>query len=55
MRILAKENAETFASPPVSALGVSIFGVSIFGVSGTAVFTAAELVLTFSSVFEVSV
>ncbi|UUW08526.1 hypothetical protein NLG42_20780 [Flavobacterium plurextorum] len=50
MRILAKENAETFASPPVSALGVSIFGVS-----GTAVFLAAELLLTFSSVFEVSV
>ncbi|GAA3778335.1 hypothetical protein [Flavobacterium ginsengiterrae] len=33
MRILAKENAETLGSPPVSALGVSTLGtggVSVF-------------------------
>ncbi|WP_159439077.1 MULTISPECIES: hypothetical protein [unclassified Flavobacterium] len=42
MRILAKENAETLGSPPISALGVtgvSTFGVSVTGVS-FAVFTA---------------
>ncbi|MDR6759908.1 hypothetical protein J2Y38_000087 [Flavobacterium sp. 2755] len=48
MRILAKENAETLGSPPISTLGVT--GVSTFGVSATGVcvvvFTA-ELSLSF--------
>ncbi|WP_165590672.1 MULTISPECIES: hypothetical protein [unclassified Flavobacterium] len=41
MRILAKENAETLGSPPISTLGVGVstFGVSVIGVS-LAVFTA---------------
>ncbi|UUF13890.1 MULTISPECIES: hypothetical protein [Flavobacterium] len=47
MRILAKENAETLGSPPISTLGV---GVSTFGVSAAGVcvvvFTA-ELPLSF--------
>ncbi|MCP2029787.1 hypothetical protein L1276_004981 [Flavobacterium sp. HSC-32F16] len=57
MRILAKENAETFGSPPISALGAT--GVSTFGISTTGVcvvvFTAGlSLLLLFSSFFEVS-
>ncbi|MCD9574904.1 hypothetical protein [Flavobacterium soyae] len=48
MRILAKENAETLGSPPISALGIS--GISTFGVSVTGVcvvvFTS-ELPLSF--------
>jgi hypothetical protein len=47
LRILAKENAETFGSPPISTRGVSIFGVSAFGISGAGVFTTLELTLSF--------